>query len=463
MSEFFQLLSSQALLQRIGKLGYHTPTPIQDAAIPHILRGDDLMAAAPTGTGKTAAFMLPVLEMLEAHPRIEDEDGYILPRLLIIAPTRELAQQLAANFRDYGRNCGQKCLLLCGGQRPRDLHEKLRQGADAVVATPGRLYELMLHNQVDMDYLQCLILDEADRLLDLGFADDLQRIVKRLPEKRQNLLFSATFDKAVRTLATELMPNAIELGQKDANRASTNVRQWLHPVDHSDKGHAVTTLLQDNRWPQAMVFTKTKKGADKLTEQLKAANIQADVLHGDKNQTERNEILDAFRAHNLRVLVTTDVASRGIDIEHLPVVINHDLPPVAHDYIHRIGRTGRAGEKGIAISLVAAHEVDTLSEIETLIGRVLPREDLIGHVPSHNVPETGPGKLSRKKQPIGRGKANQASSNPNNPTPNKAGPKSIPRANRAKEKPPAPVAKEPKGRGGSMFSGKKKITRRSID
>ncbi|MEK9712998.1 MAG: DEAD/DEAH box helicase [Thalassolituus sp.] len=458
MSEFHKLISSPALLQRLSKLGYHTPTPIQEAAIPRILTGEDLMAAAPTGTGKTAAFMLPTLELLEEHPRIEDEDGYILPRLLIIAPTRELAQQLAANFRDYGRNCGQRCLLICGGQRPQDLQEKLRQGADAVVATPGRLYELMLTNQVDFDYLQCLILDEADRLLDLGFADDLQLIVKRLPQKRQNLLFSATFDKAVRELATELMPNAVELGQKDANRASTSVRQWLHPVDHTDKGNAVVTLLQENRWPQAMVFTKTKKGADGLIELLKSERIQAEVLHGDKTQSERNRILDAFREHKLRVLVTTDVASRGIDIEHLPVVINHDLPPVAHDYIHRIGRTGRAGEKGIAISLVAAHEVDTLTEIETLIGRVLPREDLIGHVPNHNVPETGPGKFARKKKPVAKKKKGNSAQ----PEPEEKQLSSVPRANRAKEKPKAPPVKEPKGRGGSLL-GRKGVTKRSID
>ena len=455
MSGFRHLLQDSAILQRIEKLGYRTPTPIQEAAIPHILEGKNLMAAAPTGTGKTAAFMLPVLELLGYHPRPEDEEGYIFPRVLLIAPTRELAQQLIGVFRDYGRNTGQRCLLACGGQNPREVNEKLQQGADIVVATPGRLYELMTQDRIELDYLQCLILDEADRLLDLGFADDLKRIVARLPDARQNLLFSATFDKAVRELATELMPGAIELGQKDANRASTAVRQWLVPVDHQDKGDATVTLLKENKWPQVMVFTKTKKGADALTEQLQQEGLQAEVLHGDKSQAERNRILDAFRERKLRILVSTDVAARGIDIEHLPAVINHDLPPVAQDYIHRIGRTGRAGEKGIAISLIAAHEVDTLTDIETLIGRVLPREDLIGHVPNHRVPETGPGKTpGRSRKHPSKGKKN-------------ATPERAPKVNGAiskKKKPEKPAqTKEPAGRGGSMFSRKKPVTRRSID
>ncbi|MAE34305.1 MAG: DEAD/DEAH box helicase [Oceanospirillaceae bacterium] len=466
MSTFRSLLHDANILKRLDSLGYKEPTPIQEAAIPHILDGTDLMAAAPTGTGKTAAFMLPLLQLLSEHPRTEEE-GYRYPRLLIIAPTRELAQQLAENFRDYGRNCGHRCLLLCGGQNPRTIEDKMAEGADTVVATPGRLYELMIRHRVSFEHLQCLVLDEADRLLDLGFAEDLQRIVQKLPDVRQNLLFSATFDNAVRELASELMPGAIELGQKDANRTSENVRQWLHPVDHSDKGNAVASLLIENKWKQVMVFTKTKKGADALTDHLKAENIQAEVLHGDKTQNERNDILDAFREHRLRVLVTTDVASRGIDIEHLPAVINHDLPPVAHDYIHRIGRTGRAGEKGIAISLVAAHEVDTLTAIETLIGRALRREDLIGHVPNHSVPATGPGKLNLRKPlktKAGKEKTEKGKSSKGNQGKESSQElSSVPRANRAKEKPSAPPTKEPKGRGGSLFSGRKNVTKRSID
>ena len=460
MSGFRHLLQDQAILQRIERMGYREPTPIQEAAIPHILEGKNLMAAAPTGTGKTAAFMLPVLELLGLSPRVSDEDGYVFPRVLLIAPTRELAQQLVTVFRDYGRNTGMRCLLVCGGLNPREVNERLQQGGDIVVATPGRLYELMTQDRIELDHLKCLILDEADRLLDLGFADDLQLIVRRLPRERQNLLFSATFDKAVRTLANELMPGAIELGQKDANRASTSVRQWLIPVDHSDKGDATVTLLKENRWPQVMVFTKTKKGADGLTEQLKREGLQAEVLHGDKAQAERNRILDAFRERKLRILVATDVAARGIDIEHLPAVINHDLPPVALDYIHRIGRTGRAGEKGIAISLVAAHEVDTLTAIETLIGRVLPREDLIGHVPNHRVPETGPGKKPGTRRPEKKG-SKKAKAAASAPAPVEKGPLSN---GNVKKKPARPAPeKAPAGRGGNMLSGRKKVTRRTID
>jgi ATP-dependent RNA helicase RhlE len=464
MSEFSRLLDDEAVLKRVAKLGYHTPTPIQEAAIPHILDGDNVMGAAPTGTGKTAAFMLPVLQLLGQHPRREEE-SYTFPRVLLIAPTRELAQQLAANFRDYGRNCGNRVLLLCGGQNPRDQFEKMARGGDIVVATPGRLYELMTQKRVDLTQIQCLILDEADRLLDLGFAEDLQRIVRRLPEGRQNLLFSATFDASVRELAAELMPDAIELGQKDANRTNINVSQRLHPVDHQDKGNATVTLLHEHRFAQVMVFTKTKKGADVLTEQLKREGFQAEVLHGDKVQTERDRILEAFRSHKLRVLVTTDVASRGIDIEHLPAVINHDLPPIAHDYIHRIGRTGRAGEKGVAISLIAAHEVDTLTEIETLIGRVLPREDLIGHVPSHSVPETGPGirpgQRKKKNEPKKGGKKGAAAQKTSLGHSEEL--TSVPRANRAPVRPVQKKKKAPVRAEGNLFTGKKKVTKRSID
>lgn len=459
MSEFRKLLDDEAVLKRVEKIGYRIPTPIQEAAIPHILEGSNVMGAAPTGTGKTAAFMLPVLQLLGMHPRSE-EKGYTFPRVLLIAPTRELAQQLAENFRDYGRNCGNRVMLLCGGQNPRDQYEKMARGGDIIVATPGRLYELITQKRVDLTQIQCLILDEADRLLDLGFAEDLQRIVRRLPEGRQNLLFSATFDKSVRELAAELMPDAIELGQKDANRANINVSQRLHPVDHQDKGNAVVTLLHEHRFAQVMVFTKTKKGADVLTEQLKREGFQADVLHGDKVQAERDRILEAFRSHKLRVLVTTDVASRGIDIEHLPAVINHDLPPIAHDYIHRIGRTGRAGEKGVAISLIAAHEVDTLNEIETLIGRVLPREDLIGHVPSHSVPETGPGQKKKKVVPkkVKKGAAAQKTSLGHTEELT-----SVPRANRAPVRPVQKKKKAPVRAEGNLFTGKKKVTKRSID
>lgn len=459
MSEFRKLLDDEAVLKRVEKIGYRIPTPIQEAAIPHILEGSNVMGAAPTGTGKTAAFMLPVLQLLGMHPRSE-EKGYTFPRVLLIAPTRELAQQLAENFRDYGRNCGNRVMLLCGGQNPRDQYEKMARGGDIIVATPGRLYELITQKRVDLTQIQCLILDEADRLLDLGFAEDLQRIVRRLPEGRQNLLFSATFDKSVRELAAELMPDAIELGQKDANRANINVSQRLHPVDHQDKGNAVVTLLHEHRFAQVMVFTKTKKGADVLTEQLKREGFQADVLHGDKVQAERDRILEAFRSHKLRVLVTTDVASRGIDIEHLPAVINHDLPPIAHDYIHRIGRTGRAGEKGVAISLIAAHEVDTLNEIETLIGRVLPREDLIGHVPSHSVPETGPGQKKKKvvTKKVKKGAAAQKTSLGHTEELT-----SVPRANRAPVRPVQKKKKTPVRAEGNLFTGKKKVTKRSID
>ncbi|WP_276784544.1 DEAD/DEAH box helicase [Thalassolituus oleivorans] len=453
MATFSNLLTHPLLLQRLAQLKYESPTPIQLAAIPLVLAGKDLMAAAPTGTGKTAAFVLPVLQLMAQHPRPLNEYDKALPRVLVIAPTRELAQQLEASLNQYGKLTDQKVLMLCGGQDNARQRQDALKGCDIVVATPGRLYELMNNRILDFDALQCLILDEADRLLDMGFADDLQLIIKRLPATRQNLMFSATSSEPVRELAAMIMPNATALGQAQANRTSIDVKQWLVPVDHTDKGNATITLLRENKWSQVLIFTKTKAGADVLLEQLKEEGFKAEALHGDKHQSERNRILNAFKTHKLPILVATDIAARGLDIANLPAVVNHDLPPVAEDYIHRIGRTGRAGEKGVAISLVAAHEIDTLSEIEQLIGRILPRKDLIGHVPNHRVPDSAPKSRKRKEeQPLGK-KANKRRSNKATP----------PRNTGTGERKKAGGDRSAENNGNSLFAGRKNITKRSID
>lgn len=452
MTRFNDLLFTRELLDMIQRSGFIQPTDIQANAIPIILRGESLVGAAPTGTGKTAAYLLPVIELLHQHPQLVDQDDTVLPRVLLLAPTRELARQLFQQTQYFSQLLDLNISLISGGESLQTQNNALIKGADCLVATPGRLLEILHRDPMFLDTVQCLILDEADRLLDLGFADDLKRIFKCLPKQHQSLLFSATYNQDVRELAEHLIPDAVYIGQASANRTAEQVTQRLHPVDHQDKSAATLTLLQDNNWTQVLIFTKTKKGAKHCLDYLLNNNIDADILHGDRKPQERRSVMERFRRNQLTVLVATDVASRGLDIEHLPVVINHDLPPVAEDYIHRVGRTGRAGDSGIAISLVAAHEVDTLAKIETLLGYSLKREDLIGHVPNHRVPETRPA-LSKTNK---RGKPAKHLKSSQQPPANQ---KKVASNKSEKSKRPAKVAKN----GNALFSGRKNITRRSID
>ncbi|MET0962038.1 MAG: DEAD/DEAH box helicase [Noviherbaspirillum sp.] len=373
------------LLRALDTLGYQTPTPIQIQAIPAVLAGRDLMAAAQTGTGKTAGFALPLLQRLTMQgPKVAANSV----RLLVLVPTRELAVQVYDSFCAYGQNLPLKMALAYGGVSINPQMMKLRRGADLLVATPGRLLDLHSQNALKFDQLETLVLDEADRMLDLGFSRELNEIFARLPAKRQTLLFSATFSDAIRTLAGAMLDKPLSVEATPRNTTARGVKQWMIPVDKKRKTELFIHLLKKKRWKQVLVFVKTRKGTDLLVESLLAAGIRADAIHGDKPQPARQRALERFKAAEVQVLAATDVAARGLDIDDLPHVVNFDLPTVAEDYIHRIGRTGRAGAQGEALSLVAADEVPLLAAIEMLTRTPLARVEEAGFVPDHRVPAT---------------------------------------------------------------------------
>ncbi|WP_434456903.1 DEAD/DEAH box helicase [Stutzerimonas urumqiensis] len=384
----------EPLLRTLDSLDYHTPTPVQRAAIPPVLKGRDLMAAAQTGTGKTAGFALPLLQRLTLEgPRVAANSV----RALVLVPTRELAEQVQQSFLAYGRDLPLRSYAVYGGVSLNPQMMALRKGVDVLVATPGRLLDLYRQNAVTFGQLQALVLDEADRMLDLGFARELDELFAALPRRRQTLLFSATFSDAIRQMAGELLRDPARVEVSPRNAAASSVRQWLIPVDKKRKAELFLHLLSAHGWPQVLVFAKTRKGTDVLVEELQQQGVASESIHGDKPQPSRLRALERFKAGELRVLVATDVAARGLDIHDLPCVVNLDLPTVAEDYVHRIGRTGRAGATGEAISLVAADEVELLAAIETLIGKTLRREEEPGFVPDHRVPETAPGGVVLKK------------------------------------------------------------------
>jgi ATP-dependent RNA helicase RhlE len=373
------------LLRALDTLGYDTPTPVQTQAIPAALAGRDLMAAAQTGTGKTAGFALPLLQRLTMQgPQVAANSV----RLLVLVPTRELAVQVYDSFCAYGQNLPLRMALAYGGVSINPQMMKLRRGTDLLVATPGRLLDLHRQNALKFDQLETLVLDEADRMLDLGFSRELNEIFALLPAKRQTLLFSATFSDAIRSLANALLDKPLSIEVSPRNTTATGVKQWMIPVDKKRKTELLLHLLKKQRWKQVLVFVKTRKGTDLLVEALQAAGIRADAIHGDKPQPARLRALERFKAADVQVLAATDVAARGLDIDDLPHVVNFDLPTVAEDYIHRIGRTGRAGAQGMALSLVAADEVPLLAAIEMLIRAPLKRIEEPGFVPDHRVPET---------------------------------------------------------------------------
>ena len=373
------------LLRTLETLDYRQPTPVQTEAIPAVLKGRDLMAAAQTGTGKTAGFALPLLQRLTLEgPQVASN----AVRALVLVPTRELAEQVHESFRVYGQNLPLRSYAVYGGVSINPQMMKLRKGIDVLVATPGRLLDLYRQNAVRFEQLQALVLDEADRMLDLGFARELDELFCALPRKRQTLLFSATFSDAIRQMAKELLRDPLSIEVSPRNAAAKSVKQWLIPVDKKRKAELFLHLLQDKRWGQMLAFAKTRKGVDQLVDELQAQGVSADAIHGDKPQPARLRALERFKAGEVQVLVATDVAARGLDIDDLPLVVNVDLPIVAEDYVHRIGRTGRAGATGEAISLVCADEVQLLAAIETLIKQVLPRREEPGFSPDHRVPQT---------------------------------------------------------------------------
>lgn len=390
---FSALGLSAALLHAVDENGFTTPTPIQLQAIPVVLSGQDVMAAAQTGTGKTATFVLPLLQRLAGGPRVRA--NHI--RALVLTPTRELAEQVAAVVAVYGRHLSLKSGVVYGGVKINPQMMKLRSGVDVLVATPGRLLDLFRQNAVRFAQVEILVLDEADRMLDMGFIGDIRQIVELLPPRRQTLLFSATFSNAIRQLSKRFLHRPLSLEVSPRNTAAGSVKQWVYEVDKGKKPALLSHLIRHLEWRQALVFVRTRDGADSLARRLCGDGIPAAALHGDKTQAERSRVLTDFKAGQIRFLVATDLAARGLDISELPQVVNLDLPKVPEDYIHRIGRTGRAGLTGEAISLVSADEVQLLAAIETLQGKALTREMVTGFIPTHSVPLTLPVKLRPKR------------------------------------------------------------------
>ena len=393
--KFDDLGLSAPLLKAIKKQGYENPSPIQQKAIPAILDGRDVMAAAQTGTGKTAGFSLPILQRLASGRRAQPNQA----RALILTPTRELAAQVGESVREYGTHTDLTSAVVFGGVKINPQMMKLRKGVDVLVATPGRLMDLHSQKAVKFDRLEVLVLDEADRMLDMGFIRDITRIISLLPKRRQNLLFSATFSDDIRALAKGLVKNPIEISVSPRNAAAGSVSQWICPVDKKRKAPLLTYLIKQGGWDQALVFTKTKHGANKLTKHLLSEGITAAAIHGNKSQAARTKALADFKAGEIRILVATDIAARGLDIEQLPQVVNFDLPNVSEDYVHRIGRTGRAGLTGEAISLVSADEIDLLSSIERLIQKLLPRREIEDFEPTQLLKETTLSHPVRRKKP----------------------------------------------------------------
>ncbi len=381
---FASLGLSEPLLKALSDKGYEQPTPVQVQAIPSIISGRDMMAAAQTGTGKTAGFTLPLLERLHEGKSANPNSV----RALVLTPTRELAAQVGESVAQYGKYLTLRSAVVFGGVKINPQMTKLRRGVDVLVATPGRLMDLYQQNAVKFNQVEILVLDEADRMLDMGFINDIRKILELLPKRRQNLLFSATFSDEIRKLARGLLHNPIEIDVSPRNTTTGAVKQRIYPVDKARKPALLAHLISENNWDQVLVFTRTKRGANKLVEYLGKNKISATAIHGNKSQGARTRALADFKNGKMSVLVATDIAARGIDISELPHVVNFDLPDVAENYVHRIGRTGRGGAIGEAISLVCADEAELLSDIENLTGKRLPRKLLDGFEPRHNLPIT---------------------------------------------------------------------------
>ncbi len=401
---FTTLGLSAPILKAVEESGYTTPTPIQKEAIPVVLEKRDLLAGAQTGTGKTAGFTLPLLELLSQQ---KAPKGKKAVRALILTPTRELAAQVGESVRTYGKHLPFRSTIIYGGVGINPQKEALRRGVDIVIATPGRLLDLVGQKALDLSHVETLILDEADRMLDMGFIHDIKKILALLPKKRQNLLFSATFSKEIKKLSDGLLndPALIEVARR--NTASEQVEQIVYPVDKSRKRELVAHLIKSKEWKQVLIFTRTKHGANKLSEQLNKQKIHAAAIHGNKSQGARTKALADFKAGRVRVLVATDIAARGIDIDQLPHVVNFELPNVPEDYVHRIGRTGRAGCEGEAASLVSIDEAVLLKNIEKLIKKEIPKQIVEGFKPDPTIKAEKKSENPRSRR--GRGNSNRGS------------------------------------------------------
>ncbi len=381
MNQFSNLGLGSEIVAALTEQGYETPTPIQAAAIPKALAGHDLLAAAQTGTGKTAAFMLPSLERLKRYATSSTSPAMHPVRMLVLTPTRELADQIDQNVQNYIKNLPLRHTVLFGGVNMDKQTADLRAGCEIVVATVGRLLDHIKQKNINLNKVEIVVLDEADRMLDMGFIDDIRTIMQMLPKQRQTLLFSATFADPIRKLARDFMHNPEQIEVAAQNTTNANVEQHVIAVDTAKKRHLLERLILDLNMNQVIVFCKTKQSVDQVTRDLKRREIAAQAIHGDKSQQTRLETLNAFKEGSLRVLVATDVAARGLDIAELPFVINYELPTQAEDYVHRIGRTGRAGADGVAISLMDENEQKMFESIKELTGNDIPLERIEGFEP----------------------------------------------------------------------------------
>jgi len=398
---FDSLGLSAALLRAVSEQGYTEPTPIQARVIPVVLAGRDVMAGAQTGTGKTAGFTLPLLERLMAGG---PPSGPRRVRALILTPTRELAAQVAESVRVYGKYLPLKSAVIFGGVSINPQIAELRRGVDIVIATPGRLLDIAQQRHIDLSHIETFVLDEADRMLDMGFLPDIRRVIGLLPQRRQSLLFSATFPDDIRKLANKLLhqPESVEIGQRNAT--ADKIEQAVYFVDKGGKRGVLSWLIGSQNWSQVLVFTRTKHGANRLAEQLVQDGLTAAAIHGNKSQGARTRALADFKRGAVRVLVATDIAARGLDIDQLPHVVNFDLPEVPEHYVHRIGRTGRAGNEGLAVSLVASDERGLLKDIEKLLRVALPVRALTGYVPTQR-PEQRADQAHHQHRHVHRGHA----------------------------------------------------------
>jgi ATP-dependent RNA helicase RhlE len=379
---FDKLGLNDPILKALKQKGYKSPSPIQAKAIPAILDKRDVMAAAQTGTGKTASFILPILHML-SNPKHQFKGNTL--RALVVTPTRELAAQVRESAVTYGRNLNLKSTAIYGGTSVRNQKKVLRRGIDILVATPGRLLDLYNQKSIDFSKIEILVLDEADQMLDMGFINDIKKIIRLLPDRRQNLMFTATFSDPFRALANKFSYKPIEISVTKDNETAKNIEHYIHPVETSRKSELLVHLIKKEKWKQALVFTRTKHGANRLTKKLIQAHIPAVAIHGNKTQNYRTRALDDFKKNRVRILVATDVAARGIDIKNMNQVINFDLPTVAKDYVHRIGRTGRAGESGKAISFVSSEQFELLDAIQKLLKQTLEQHIVEGFEPNNPI------------------------------------------------------------------------------
>ncbi|KWA31769.1 RNA helicase [Burkholderia multivorans] len=446
---FESLGLAEPLVKAVNELGYTSPTPIQQQAIPAVLGGGDLLAGAQTGTGKTAGFTLPILQRLHTF-YTEHRSAKRAVRALILTPTRELAAQVEESVRAYSKYLKLRSTVMFGGVSINPQIDALKRGVDIVVATPGRLLDHMQQKTIDLSDLDILVLDEADRMLDMGFIHDIKRVLAKLPPRRQNLLFSATFSDEIKALADSLLdsPALIEVARR--NTTAETVAQKIHPVDRDRKRELLTHLIREHNWFQVLVFTRTKHGANRLAEQLTKDGISAMAIHGNKSQSARTRALAEFKNNTLQVLVATDIAARGIDIDQLPHVVNFDLPNVPEDYVHRIGRTGRAGATGEAVSLVCVDEKQLLRDIERLIKREIPREVIAGFEPDPNAkPE--PIQQRRGQQP--RGGGGHGGGGGGNRAPRAGGAAQQPGAKRDGQAPKPKAAAKPRPQGGGNGNG----------